>query len=923
MTQCAKRPSWSDAAWSVWGKSSGFDGDEWLPLVQHLIDSADVATYVWEWLPTVVRQTIERDLPTEARDGCTLLRWLAGSHDVGKASPPFASKVPALADRMHEHGLTLPRDRTDFAHAPHGLVGHVVLARWLEARYAVDRRAAKTYAVVVGGHHGTPPTSIKLGFIARHPSLIGPDAWMAVQDEILDGIAAYTGADTLLGSWANVRLSPVAQSLLTGTVIVCDWLASNTDLFPFGAADDQRASLAWASLGLATPWQPRGVTSDPATLLSRRFPELSGPPRGVQRLTVEAAARATTPPLIIVESTMGSGKTEAALMAAEVLAEKFRSGGLYVGLPTMATSDGMFGRVLDWIGHLDGDGGTSVHLAHGKASLNDRYAGLVRDARLADIHDEDAPRAQVEARVQSWLTGRKKGVLASMVVGTIDQLLFMALQSKHVVLRQLAFAGKVVVVDEVHAADDFMRMYLCRALEWLAACGVPVVLLSATLPSKQRQELADAYRLGIGAPPVALPPSDAYPLVTVVTAGGVDATADPQPVAPTRVAVQTIADDGDALKGLLDDWLVDGGCVAVIRDTVARAQETARMLRATYGDDVVLHHSRFVATHRAERERHLRDELGRGGDRPHRRIVVGTQVLEQSLDVDFDAMVTDLAPIDLVLQRLGRLHRHPRTRPTRLTKPELAITGVSEWAPAGPVFDKGSQAVYGGSRLLRAAGALDLDGAHGVTVNLPDDIRRLVETAYGDEPPVPESWLVSAEKADAERAAEVASARDRADHFRLRSITRLGGSLVDLLADSTKEADEAQGSARVRDSDDGIEVIVVQRIDGQVRFIADGSARAGSIIPVDVGAVPDHSLARALSACTIRLPMSMTRSAKDFDRTVDALEAEGHEGWQSSPWLAGQLVLHLDEHWRATIAGQELTYDMAEGLVATRQETTS
>lgn len=923
MSQCAKTPSWSKAAWSVWGKSSGFDGDEWLPLVQHLIDSADVATYVWEWLPSLVRQTIERDLPAVARDGRTLLRWLAGSHDIGKTSPPFASKVPALADRMHEHGLTLPRDRTDFALAPHGLVGHVVMARWLQDRHAADPRAAKTYAVVVGGHHGVPPTSTKLGFVARHPKLVGTDTWMVVQDEILDGIAAYTGADTLLGSWASVRLSPVTQSLLTGAVIVCDWLASNTDLFPLGADDDQRAALAWASLELATPWQPRGVTGDAAALLSRRFPDLSGPPRGVQRLTVEAATRVTTPPLIIVESTMGSGKTEAALMAAEVLAEKFGCGGVYVGLPTMATSDGMFGRVLDWIGHLDGNDATSVHLAHGKASLNDDYAGLARAGRLKDIHDEGAPRAQVEARVQSWLTGRKKGVLASMVVGTIDQLLFMALQSKHVALRQLAFAGKVVVVDEVHAADDFMRMYLCRALEWLAACGVPVVLLSATLPSSQREELADAYRLGLAAAAVALPPDDAYPLVTVVTADEVVATADGPSASSTPVAVRTIPDDADALTALLDDWLVDGGCVAVIRNTVARAQETARVLRAAYGDDVVLHHSRFVATHRAERERHLRDELGRGGDRPHRRIVVGTQVLEQSLDVDFDGMVTDLAPIDLVLQRLGRLHRHPRSRPARLAKPELVITGVTEWAPSGPVFDKGSQAVYGASRLLRAAGALGLDGTREATVRLPDDIRHLVETAYADQPPAPDSWLVSAEKADAERAAEVASARDRADHFRLRSIARLGGSLVDLLADSTKEADEAQGSARVRDSDDGIEVIVVQRIDGEVRFIADGSPRAGSVIPVDVGAVPDHGLARALSACTIRLPMSMTRSAKDFDRTVDALEAEGHEGWQSSPWLAGQLVLHLDEHWRATIAGQELTYDMAEGLVATRQETAS
>lgn len=901
----------------MWGKSSGFDGDEWLPLVQHLIDSADVARYVWEWLPTVVRQTIERDLPEDARDGLTLLRWLAGSHDIGKASPPFAAKVPALADKMHDHGLILPRDRTDFVLAPHGLVGHVILTRWLRGRYDASPRMASTYAIVVGGHHGVPPTTTKLGFLRSHPNLVGTGSWQVVQDEILDGMAAYAGADRHLRGWTPTRLSPIVQSLLTGAVIVCDWLASNTKLFPFGPADERRAAVAWSELGLAEPWHPTEVATDAAELLRRRFPELQGAPRGVQRLAVEAAARATAPPLIIVESTMGSGKTEAALMAAEVLAEKFGCGGLYVGLPTMATSDGMFGRVLDWIQHLEGDGIMSIHLAHGKAGLNEDYAGLARDSHPTDIHDDDMPRAQVEARVQSWLTGRKKGVLASMVVGTIDQLLFMALQSKHVVLRQLAFAGKVMVVDEVHAADDFMRMYLCRALEWLAACGAPVVLLSATLPSQQRQELADAYRLGLGASIATLPSNDAYPLVTVVAADAVRADADLSPVSPTQVSVRAIEDDAESLTALLDDWLVDDGCVAVIRNTVARAQETAQLLRGRYGDDVVLHHSRFIATHRAQREERLRKELGRGGERPARRIVVGTQVLEQSLDIDFDAMVTDLAPVDLVLQRVGRLHRHPRPRPERMATPQLVITGVAEWAESGPVFDGGSKAVYGTGRLLRAAGALGLDGVRAAEISLPADIRPLVEAAYGDEPPVPHSWLDAARKADAVQADKVASARDRADHFRIRSLPDLEGSLCNLLEDSTREAEESQGSARVRDSDDGIEVVVVQQIGGEVRFIADDSPYSGHVIPVDVGAIPDDHLARATSACTVRLPMSMTRSPSDFDRTVDALEAQGHEGWQQSPWLAGQLVLHLDENWQATVAGFGLSYDMADGLTAT------
>ncbi|MCL2668205.1 MAG: CRISPR-associated helicase Cas3' [Micrococcales bacterium] len=923
-----EQPQWSPAASSVWGKSSGFEGDERLPLVRHLLDAADVAPDVWAWIPPLVRETIERDLPDEARDGAILLKWMAGCHDIGKVSPPFAAKVPTLADRMREQGLVLPRDTTDFSQAPHGLVGHVVLSRWLRDRYDADRRAASTYAVVVGGHHGVPPTNAALNWLAQRRDLVGTGSWIETQDEILDAMADYTGASEHLARWATHRLSPTVQSLLTGAVIVCDWLASDTSLFPFSPVDEHRTAVAWKTLGLAKPWHPAGVSHDAATLLHRRFPSLPGTPRGIQVHTVEAAVGVTTPPLVIVESTMGSGKTEAALMAGEILAEKFGCGGLYVGLPTMATSDAMFGRVLDWIENLDGGGITSVHLAHGKAGLNNDYSGLGRGHQPTDIHDDEPgrwdarQRARVEARVESWLTGRKKGVLASMVVGTIDQLLFMALQSKHVVLRQLAFAGKVVVIDEVHAADDFMRMYLCRALEWLAAFGVPVVLLSATLPSAQRREFADAYRLGMGASQTALVASDAYPLVTLVTAGEVIQVEDAPTVTPVTVAVRTMSDEPEALVTLLDDWLVDGGSVAVIRNTVRRAQETARMLRAHYGDDVVLHHSRFVATHRAAREETLRRELGRSGERPRRRIIVGTQVLEQSLDVDFDAIVTDLAPLDLILQRLGRAHRHDRLRPGRLTAPELVITGVTAWTSAGPRPDPGSTAVYGASRLLRAAGTLGMDGTTETTVTLPDDIRPLVETAYGDVPQVPEAWLPTVHRADADQAAKIADARRRANDFRIRSIAALDGSLVDLLEDSTKEAEESRGSARVRDSDDGLEVIVVQQVGNEVRYLDDNSQYAGTPIPVDAGGTPDHHLARALAACTVRLPMSMTRSSADFDRTVAALEAQGHEGWQESGWLAGQLVLHLDDSWRACVAGFDLTYTMTDGLTATAEEKT-
>lgn len=928
------RGQWSDAARSVWGKTSSYDGEAWMPLVQHLQDAADVSGFVWDWLPARTRRTIEDALPTDAREGRVLLAWLAGSHDIAKCSPPFAAKVPALADRMRDHGLVLPLDVTDFGRAPHGLVGQVVLGRWLQDRYGASWRAATTYAVIVGGHHGVPPTIDKLDWLGDRPHLVGGGIWHEVQWEILDRMAATTGADRYLSAWARCPLPPTAQAILTGAVIVSDWLASNTDLFPFDAMDgDQRAGLAWDALRLPPPWQPEAPPSDVSTHLTRRFPRLrDAEVRPMQRQVVDAVRCCSSPPLVVIESGMGTGKTEAALLAAEALAQRFDCGGVYVGLPTMATSDGMFARVLEWVEHLDGHGATSAYLAHGKAGLNDDFRGLLERGRAVGVHDESTGRttdaARVEAQVASWLSGRKKGVLANMVVGTIDQLLFMALQAKHAALRHLAFSGKVVVIDEVHAADDFMRMFLVRALEWLAAYGAPVILLSATLPSAQRQELADAYRRGLGCPVEPLPDHSAYPFVTTVTAGGT-ATHGVEAQATTRaVDVRVIDDDFDTLTRLLEAWLADGGCVAVIRNTVGRAQETAAHLRECFGDVVALHHSRFIATHRAGREALLRAELGPDGSkRPTKRIVVGTQVLEQSLDVDFDAMVTDLAPVDLVLQRIGRLHRHPRgrdesERPPRLRTPQVAVTGIDEWDVAGlPTPSRASRAVYGASRLYRSAGALALSpGSHSV-IRLPDQIRPLVEEAYGTEPPVPESWRDITDRADSVYRAELAEARARADIFRMRDIRELKGSLVGWLQDSSTDAEDgrSQGSARVRDSDDGIEVIVTQRIGGEVRFVADQSHYAGRHIPTTMGP-PDPGLARALAATTVRLPMSMTASPQAFDATVTALEANAYEGWQESPWLAGQLVIHLDESWRTTVGDFALHYDFDQGLTAVRKD---
>lgn len=919
---------WSPAAASLWGKSCREDPATWLPLVQHLTDTTAIAGHLWDsWLPAHVKQRIESGLPAKAREGRVLVRWLAGIHDVGKSSPSFASQVPDLADRMRVFGATLPAVRTsEHRMAAHTVVGQIALEQWLKDEYDVKPRQRMTFGSVVGAHHGMPQTKATIDAVRRRPDLLGEGVWADTRTEILGNISWATGATDLLPSWGSVGIDVPTQMLVTGIVIVADWIASDESRFPYRdqpADSTERAARAWEELHLPPAWKPIATTRGASQLFTDRFPALGSSVRPLQSACYNIASSVQEPCLMILEAPMGQGKTEAALIAAEVLAERFGLGGVFFGLPSMATSNAVFNRVLDWIGQLPGEGATSTFLAHSKAELNEEYAGLVREAQIREVYDEadQTSRDTVVAVVESWLQGRKKGVLANFVVGTIDQALFAALSSKHLMLRHLALVGKIVVIDEVHAADDFMRVYLTRVLEWLAAYQVPVVLLSATLPSAQRHELMAAYLRGAG---VDLPSADisiGYPTITVASPSEVGSHAIEGPMDVTRMTVQPLDDDLGTLMRLLDKSLSDGGCAAVIRNTVDRAQQAYLRLAEHFGaGQVVLVHSRFLASDRAIREAGLRHRLGRSGeDRPHRLIVVGTQVLEQSLDVDFDLMISDIAPIDLLLQRSGRLHRHKRTRPLGLEAPRMHLTGLVAWCDDGPVFDRGCSAVYHESRLLRACIALGLGRPENtVAAEIPADIRGLVEAGYDPDLAPPPEWSARLDRADLTLSQELADARKRARGYCLKEVPGVGAELHEPYSLATETNEDRQGGASVRDGDDGLEVLVVQRRDDGIHTMPGILEDSGVQVP-EIGC-PEPHVAKAIASSSLRLPRAMT-GPWAIDRVIDALELSGFANWQQSGWLRGQLVLVLDEDMSADVAGFRLIYDRELGLTVTKEKT--
>ena len=357
---------------------------------------------------------------------------------------------------------------------------------------------------------------------------------------------------------------------------------------------------------------------------------------------------------------------------------------------------------------------------------------------------------------------------------------------------------------------------------------------------------------------------------------------------------------GETLARLLGD----GGCAGVIVNTVSRAQQLARMLAERFGTDAVrLLHSRFTATNRIEKERALRGELGKPGPgvtRPLLRIVVGTQVIEQSRDIDFDVMITDLCPMDLLLQRLGRLHRHANRRPAALSAARCYVLGAEEPEP-----EPGSAGVYGPYLLLRTRALLP------GRITLPTDISALVQAVYGGQtdllPALPEGY----EAARAAWEAALAGKERRAEAFRIYPPWKDRRATIVGWLDAP--VTDAAGEAAVRDAADSLEVTAVRRdADGALRLLSDGRALPRTGL--------DDAVAKRIARECLRLPPVLCRR-DTIDDTIAALEAGGTEtaGWQASPWLKGSLFLLFNGDNEARLLGWRLHYDGFYGLTCEKE----
>ncbi len=673
--------------------------------------------------------------------------WFLSLHDLGKFSYRFQAQ---RADLCAHLGQAATNARYTHRHDSIGWllwseeIGvpavTAVIGRPLDRSL---RNALDSWARTTLGHHGQPPKELTAERVLVEEHFTDDDR--AAARHFADQCADLLLADAAPLPDDSRRLAKTLSPLtwwFAGIAVVCDWLGSGR---PPNRYHSHPMPLPRYWHDHALPYaeevlEQSGVLPLPSTPhpLEALFPYLH-PPTPLQRHAADLPLP-DSPRLYLLEDVTGAGKTEAALMLAHRLIAAGRADGLYFGLPTMATSNAIFRRVLHLAPHLF-DGEPALILAHSASRLEGR------DPLPLAAHDEadyaaDEPGATRERG--AWLRdSRKKALLADLGVGTIDQALLAVLHSRHHALRLLGLARKVLIVDEVHAYDSYMQQLLAELMTFQAAIGANVILLSATLPRAMRQTLAEAFARGLRAPPPALA-CDTYPLFTEVGQHGTHE----EPLATRPQVARTLRiEPVHNLQTLLDQLLEtsrQGRCGCWIRNTVAEAIEGWRALQAKGipAEQLDLFHARFTLHDRLDREQRITARFGPDSGRAQRagQILVSTQVVEQSLDLDFDLLVTDLAPIDLIIQRAGRLRRHLRDAEGNRADSEgrgpvllyLHTPVALDDPPASWMtdFSPGSARVYIHHGHLWLTARLLCERR---AFTMPEDARLLIEGVYGRE----------------------------------------------------------------------------------------------------------------------------------------------------------------------------------------------
>ena len=760
-----------------WGKAKPptLEGSQYHPLPYHCLDVAAVGRNYIRRAPAL-RAFLMRRLRLESE--VALENWLAfwlSLHDLGKFAEAFQSQKADLFRDLR--GRSPAKSYGTLRHDSLGmLIWCDALSRvaeegeWFGPLSGPAMSGLDCWMRAVTGHHGQPPETAASEDWRRHfdstedyPAVL---AFVAEMRGLFlnDSVAMLQPS---LGASDFLETSEETSWWIAGLAVLSDWLGSNTDFFPYCADSDDALSLSryWghANEKAVEALNASGVLPSPGGVPLRFgdfFPNislLSPLQEWVTGIEIPDSSQ-----IYLLEDVTGAGKTEAAILLAHRLIAAGRAEGFFIGLPTMATANAMYGRVGEVHDKLF-EGFASFVLAQSRRHLVDEFVESIIQAGPEDGDPQQADETAT-ARCTAWLAdNNKRSLLAPAAVGTIDQALLAVLHSKHQSLRLLGLFNKVLIVDEVHACDPYMKGVLEALLEFHASAGGSAILLSATMPTNMKQSLLRAFGRGCrtAAPKIR---SQSYPLVTRWSHAASKPLLEEE--LPTRsqvkreTLVRYLSDEDEVVAGI-EQALAAGKCVCWMRNTIADALAAhARFVERLSAEKLVLFHARFAIGDRLNVERTVLELFGKysGSHQRQGRLVIATQVAEQSLDADWDLVVSDLAPIDRLIQRAGRLMRHRRnSNGARLTDRE----GPDErgepclWV-LGPVWSDDPSSDWFKAAFPKAATVYPHHGQLWLTarfmrrgrIRMPEDARELIEGVFGDNTILPPSLEANATTAE-------------------------------------------------------------------------------------------------------------------------------------------------------------------------------
>lgn len=750
--------------WGKFRRGETGGGDEYHLLCWHSLDVAAVGYWMVKHNTHGIANYLKQLGLTDNTQAAQFFAWLLCWHDIGKFAHSF--------QQLYIHNDLNP---SVDAIKNYEKIQHATLGYWLWNGYLSEcpelfpasslparklKRVIALWMPLTTGHHGRPPDSI------REINNFRQQDKDAARD-FLAGIKPLFPLVNIPEFWdedEGIELFNHLSWFISAAIVLADWTGSSVQYFP-------RIS---AVMPIETYWEQHALVK--AKNAMAIFPPLSGVapfsgiahlfpfiehPTPLQQKVLELDINKEGAQLFILEDVTGAGKTEAALILTHRLMSAGKASGLYFGLPTMATANAMFDRLAQsWLALYQSDSRPSLVLAHSARGLMDRFNRSIWTGNLAGSEEPDESQTISQGCAAWFADSNKKALLAEVGVGTLDQAMMAVMPFKHNNLRMLGLNNKVLLADEIHAYDAYMSRILEGLIEKQARDGNTTILLSATLSQQQRNNLVAAFARGTKSPVQApLLGYDDYPWLTHIAGSAIISQhVDTRKEVERSVQVSWLHSEQDCIERI-EQAVREGHCIAWIRNSVDDAIRIYRQLftrGVILAEDITLFHSRF-AFH--DRQRIETQTLKLFGKKDHTRragkVIIATQVIEQSLDIDVDYMISDLAPVDLLIQRAGRLQRHIRDRIG-----QVKASGPDERdAPAlfilAPQWDDSPREDWLASAMRNSAYIYPDHGRMWLTqrvlreqgeIRMPQSARLLIESVYGEEVAMPGGFAKSGQQ---------------------------------------------------------------------------------------------------------------------------------------------------------------------------------